>query len=406
MQLEPLTDNRTSKITLWAIPCLIFGAILGHYVKSDEAKTVFDVIGTLWMNYLKLCAIPLVLLLLFSAIVRLPNRESAKTVSNRFFLTMVLILLFGAVIAWLIHTLKLSFFGTGSFSISGEDVASPEPEPISEWFKGLIPSNFFEAAVAGNILPLVIVATIFAFAVRCSSEKIRENLVTVFENVLAIFALMIRWGIMLLPLGGFALAFVFAGESGTGFVEIAFQFLLLSVCTFFSVTVLLILITCILCKRSIFHFLKTITKSVATAASTRSSIASLPSMVSDVNTGKLATPESTAFALPLAVSIFKANRTVSSTLKLLFVASVSSVVLTFPQVVVFVGTMMLLSIASPGIPRSGTSSGLGIYLALGLPLSTLILLDVVEPVIDIFKTIYNVVADICITMFVDLRNPA
>ena len=396
----PVTDT-VVKATRWAIPCLVLGAGLGLLFSGNKAVIEpLHMIGTLWTNYLRLCAIPLVLLLLLSAIVKLPSRSEAKRVGTSFAITMIGILLFGAVIAVIADSINWNTFNPGLFPAMEGTNQVAERESFVSWIKGLIPSNFVEAASKGDVLPLLIAVSIFAFALRCVSQVARTRILDFFEGILEVVMTMTRWGILLLPVGVLALSFVFAADFGLSFLKIALHFLALSIVAFVSASLLLIIICSVICGKSPYLVIRSVIPSIVAAASTRSSLACLPCMVSDVKTGSLASESSASFSLPLAVAVLKANRTVSSTLKLLFVAGISSVSLSFPEIGLFVLSMMLLSVSTPGIPRTGSTSSLGIYLSLGLPASTIILLEVVEPILDIFKTVYNVIADIGIAMVV------
>lgn len=407
MKAEAQVIDKVSIATRWAIPCLILGAFLGMLIgKNDSVVEPFQIAGEIWTNYLRLCAIPLVLLLLFSAIVRLPAKSEAKRTTVTFFVTMICILLFGVLISVLAHVANWNLFNPGLFPFSDGATTPVEPVSISTWLRELVPNNLVAAAVEGDILPLLVAISIFAFAVRFSSETVRSRLLEFFESLLEVVMIMIRWGIMLLPLGVLSLSFVFSATSGLHFLQIALQFLVLSVIALTVGSILLLSFCSLISRKSPLRVFGCVLPSIVAAASTRSSLACLPCMVNDVESNQLASERAASFSLPLAVAVLKANRTISGPLKLLFVAGISSVYLTIPQICVFVLTTMLLSVASPGIPRTGSQSGLGIYIALGLPVSTILLFDVVEPVIDIFKTIYNVIADISITMVVGSREPA
>jgi Na+/H+-dicarboxylate symporter len=86
---------------------------------------------------------------------------------------------------------------------------------------------------------------------------------------------------------------------------------------------------------------------------------------------------------------------ISHPVMLLFLAHAFGVPLPPERILVFVGTILLVSFTSPGIP--GGSPGLAtlpVFLAAGVPLEGVLILDAVEAIPDISKTITNVTADL------------
>ena len=130
------------------------------------------------------------------------------------------------------------------------------------------------------------------------------------------------------------------------------------------------------------------------AASTRSSLASLPALVAGARRHLNLPPSATGFVLPLSVSAFKVNRTISATVKLLFLAHVFGIPLGPGQLATFLATVVLLSFSTVGVPGGGAAfRTLPAYLAAGVPLEGVVILETVDTIPDIFKTITNVTGD-------------
>jgi Na+/H+-dicarboxylate symporter len=102
----------------------------------------------------------------------------------------------------------------------------------------------------------------------------------------------------------------------------------------------------------------------------------------------------TGFVLPLSVSTFKVNRTISSTTKLLFLAHVFAVPLGAAELATFLVTALILSFSSVGVPGGGSAfRTLPAYLAAGVPIEGIVILEAVDTIPDIFKTLTNVTGD-------------
>ena len=66
----------------------------------------------------------------------------------------------------------------------------------------------------------------------------------------------------------------------------------------------------------------------------------------------------------------------------------------------FVIGALILSFAVAGVPGSGSLHSIPLYLALGIPLEGIILLNSVESIPDIFETLLNVTADMTVATVV------
>jgi Na+/H+-dicarboxylate symporter len=159
-------------------------------------------------------------------------------------------------------------------------------------------------------------------------------------------------------------------------------------------TLLLYPVTALFGRISMRTFARAVAPAQLVAVSTRSSIASLPALI-EGGTEHLRLPvTATGFVLPLTVAVFKVNRTISSTAKLLFIAHLYDIPLSVQTIVAFLATVILLSFSSVGVPDGGTAfATVPAYLAAGLPLEAVIVFEATTTIPDIFKTLLNVTGD-------------
>ena len=126
-------------------------------------------------------------------------------------------------------------------------------------------------------------------------------------------------------------------------------------------------------------------------------MAALPALVEGGRTHLGLPAPSTGFVLPLAVSLFKINRPISSLVKLFFVAHIYGIRLTAAAVATFVVTEVLMSFTSAGVPLGGMSfKSLPAYAAAGVPIEGVVILEAVESIPDVFKTVLNVTVDMSV----------
>jgi Na+/H+-dicarboxylate symporter len=139
------------------------------------------------------------------------------------------------------------------------------------------------------------------------------------------------------------------------------------------------------------RFSRAILPAQIVAVSTRSSIAALPALLEGAERDLQLRPSVSGFVLPLAVSAFKVNRTVSSTAKLLFLAYLYNVDLSAVQIGSFFVAVLIMSFSAVGVPNGGSAfKTLPFYVAAGIPVAGVVILEAVEDIPDIFKTATNV----------------
>ena len=123
-------------------------------------------------------------------------------------------------------------------------------------------------------------------------------------------------------------------------------------------------------------------------------IAALPALVDGGRLHLGLPPAATGFLLPLSVSTFKVNRTISAVLKVLFLAHVFGITIGPARMAVFIATVVILSFTALGVPGGGGAfKTLPAYLAAGVPVEGIVILEAADAIPDIFKTLLNVTGD-------------
>ena len=198
---------------------------------------------------------------------------------------------------------------------------------------------------------------------------------------------LVKWILLFTPLGVFALALSLGTSMGGTAAGIVVQYLVL-ICGVLTAAVLLLYpVTAVFARVS----LRTFAWGVFPAQ--------LVALLDGAERRLRIDQEVARLVLPLAVSVFKFNQPVSSTLKLLFIAHLFGIDLGAMQVVTFILTIMIFSFSSLGVPLGGGAMRtLPAYLATGIPIEALILFEAVEAIPDIFKTLLNVTADMSVAM--------
>jgi Na+/H+-dicarboxylate symporter len=388
------------------------GGLAAHYTQSSfllGAVAVFEPVGTLWTNALRMIVVPLIVSNLVVAVASTGDSRKTGRLGGIALLTFLGLMALGTIFTYGAAPLLIA-----QYSAPAGAVASLEPDrPVAalapgaedsssrDWIVSLFPPNLFRAAADGEILPIVVATLLFALAILQIAPQRRDLLVDFFRGVADVSMVIVRWILWLIPLGAFALAFTMTARTGLAVATMLGFFVALVSGLMIVFIVLLYPLTALLGRMPVRRFARGVAPSQAVAAATRSSLACLPPMIEGSEQRLGLPPSIGGFVLPLAVSTFKFNRAISSNAKMLFLAAVYGVHLDPAFLVTYALATVILSVSSPGIPTHGGSlSTLPFYLDVGIPIEPLILLNAVDVIPDIFKTVLNVTGNMSATVMV------
>ena len=398
--------SRFGSLTFWSVAALVGGMALGlaGHVSGgapfQAAASLLGGIGRAWVAALQLLTLPLASSLVLAAI----SAASARVVGG---LTIRAMLFFAlAMVVAGALTIPIAQAALGGYEVLPETVAAlgatitvpPGATAAAAGGPGaglesLLPSNLFQAAVTGQIFPLLLFAMAFALAVTRLPEETRAPLSQVFRGLADAMLTLVRWILVVTPLGVFALGFVLTLETGASLAGVLGAYLLLQPAVTLLWVLLLYPVTAVLGRVAPGRLARAVLPAQIVAVTTRSSAAAMPALVEGAQQ-HLGLPESgTRFLLPLGVSLFRLSIAVQDSVKLVFLAHIYDVPLAAGTLVVFVLTVCVFSFSSTGTPSSGGAAGfkmIPVYAAAGIPIEGIILLEVVETIPDIFATLLNV----------------
>ncbi|MFI5181291.1 MAG: dicarboxylate/amino acid:cation symporter [Thermoanaerobaculia bacterium] len=397
----------------WTILTLVsLGAALlaGALLRNNPGSPAFSILpfvealGTLWTNALQMTVIPLVVSTIIAGIASVADARAVGKLTSLSIATFVALLAAAALFAALaapplIRMLEnrrapLPVSGTASEAgTSAASAAKKAPPTPGSWITGLIPANAIRSAADGALLPLIVFSALFGLAVTKTAPAHRNVLVSFFHALSAAAFVLVRGIVRLMPIGVFLVALPMAAHAGPVSAGAIGSFVLLVSGLLLAFTVVLYPVAILAGGVRPRRFARSLLDAQAVAVGTRSSLASLPALLSGAERWLAVPALVSAFVLPLSTSVFKVNRTISSTTKLLFLAFLYGIPLAAPQIAAFVATALLLSFSSPGIPSGGALVTLPAYLAAGLPVEGILILNAADAIPDIFKTLLNVTGD-------------
>jgi Na+/H+-dicarboxylate symporter len=265
------------------------------------------------------------------------------------------------------------------------------PGSIADWLSKLIPNNLFAALSKGEIFPLLLFTGFFGLAVTRLPNERQLLLTNVFQSLAEAMLTLTRWILVATPVGILALTYGLALKTGVAAGGMLGAYVLIVSTVMLSFTVVLYPISAFIGRTKIRDFARAVAPAQLVAITTRSSIAALPALIEGGRDRLRLSSTATSFVLPLSVSLLKVNRPLSSSVKLILVAHLYGVPLRPTTLILFLATVIIISFTVPGIPQSGPGlKTIPAYLAAGIPVEAVIVLEAIESIPDIFKTLLNV----------------
>ena len=395
--------------TLRILFALLLGIAAGALLRSvggdmlPIAQGIADPLGGLWLSALRMGIVPLVFALVVTGIAAASDTASTGGLAARALGLMVALLTASAALAALLFPLILEAWPvTASAAAALRSVSAgevPVASAVAQWWQGIVPVNPVQAAAEGAMLPLVVFAVAFGFAVTRIEPEARARLVGFFQAVADALLVIVHWVLRIAPIGVFALAFLLGSRTGLEAAGALLHYILMLLLLMAAMGLLVYPGAMLGARVSLARFARAALPAQVVAASTQSSLASLPAMVQGCREGLGISASVTSLVLPLAVSVFRLSSPGVNLAVALYGAHLYGVEPTLLQLATAITVAVLTSMASVSLPGQLTfyTTATPIWLVLGLPLDLLPLLLAVENIPDIARTVVNVTGDVAVT---------
>ena len=383
-----------SRPTLQVAIALVAGFVAGMLLKSTQVPRYIEPLGTLWINAIRMPVLPLIVTMLIASIAGSKDTKAIGTLGARTLGVMIALLSVFAIIMVPLAKVLLGglTFDPASTAALREaarfDPALLQQVSLKEWLLALVPNNPIRAAADGALLPLVIFSLAYGMALSRVRDEIRETHVRFCQGVADAMATIIRWVVVVAPIGVVALAISGGARLGAAAAGAIIVYILACVICLSVAIALLYVISARLGRVPLKVFAPALLPAQTIAFTSRSSLAALPVLLNDAP--KLGLSSSVAgFVLPLCASIFKLNSPITWPLGAVLVSQLYGVNFSGTSLVIFAIGSVILSLTVPGIPSGGFFVQAPLYLAVGLPPEGLGILIAVDFIPDLFKTTLN-----------------
>lgn len=399
---------------------LVLGLIFGLIVIKTSIPNSFAIdyikpIGTIFINSLKMIAVPLVLASLIVGVSNLGDisklsRIGGKTIGT-YLVTTVVAVSIGLLLVNVFSPGKslpaetrenlMSMYEGDAGSRVGQAAELQKQSPLQP-LVDIVPQNVFQATTDNSaMLQVVFFAILVGISLLQIQKSKAEPVIAFFDGMNDVIIQIVNYIMLIAPYGVFALMasliVEIAGENPDSAVQLLLALLKYSLVVvgglFFMVLVVYPLILMAFTKVKYKDFFNAIRPAQLLAFSTSSSSATLPVTMKQVEEELGVSEEVSSFVLPLGATVNMDGTSLYQGVAAVFIAQALGMELTLTQQLMIVLTATLASIGSAGVPGAGLIMLIIVLESIGVPAAGIALIIAPDRILDMFRTVVNVTGD-------------
>lgn len=401
---------------------LLWGLISALTGLNEFTSDFIKPFGTIFINLLKLIAVPLVLVSLIAGVTSLNDitklsKMGGKTIGI-YMVTTVFAITIGLVAVNVLQPgkslpeqTKIDLQETYKDNVGGAEagVAELKNRGPLDFFVGIVPENFIQAASDNSkMLQVVLVALLLGIGIMKVGGEQAKTLTTFFDAFNDVIIKIVDLIMLTAPYAVFALmASVIVDLAGD---DLSKAVDLLKALGMYSLTVVLALIIHVFLVYSTMFkissgmklrtFFKAIQPAMVLGFSTSSSAATLPVTLERVEKNLGVEEEVASFVLPVGATINMDGTSLYQAVAAVFIAQALGMDLTILQQLTIVLTATAASIGAAGVPGAGIVMLVVVLEAINVPVAGIALILGVDRILDMCRTMVNVTGDAAVALTV------
>lgn len=394
----------TMKILIGMLAGVVVGAAINTldiaFLNDVVVAGFFGMIGTMFVNALKLLVVPLVFFSLICGVagigdIRLLGRVGGKSFALYIFTTAVAI---GTAI------LLAQLIGPGQgFEMQGVDasgIAAKEAPSVWEVFANIVPTNPIQSFASGEMLQIIFYTVLLGVAVVMLGDQ-SAPFVRACEYMNEVMMKIVSIIMAAAPYGVFCLiAKTFAEQGIDLFVPVMAYVATLVGALFLHLFVTLMILLKVFSGLNPFTFMKKMRAAQIFAFSTASSNATIPVTLQCV-TERIGVKNSVAsFTIPFGATINMDGTAIMQGVATVFLANVYGIELGVSGYLTVIAMAVLASIGTAGVPGVGLVMLTMVLNQVGLPIEGIALILGVDRLMDMIRTAVNITGDAVVSTIV------
>lgn len=372
--------------------------------------------GTIFINGLKLIAVPLILASLIKGVSDLKDLSRLSQMGLRTVLTYVFTTILAVSVGLMVVNVVapgkqisqetrnelLQAYGGQAVQKMEQAEKQIEAGPLQA-LVDLVPSNIVGAAADnGNMLQIIFFALFFGISLIMIPQASAAPVKAFFDGLNDVILKMIDLIMALAPYGVFALmaALVVEAPSADLFAALLWYALCVVMGLLLLVMIYLLIMRFII-GRPPLEFIRGIAPAQLLAFSTSSSAATLPVTMECVEDELGVRKEVASFVLPIGATINMDGTSLYQAVAAVFIAQAFGMELDFATQMGIIATATLASIGSAAVPGAGMVMLIIVLAQAGIPEAGLALIFAVDRPLDMCRTVINVTGDAMVSLWVN-----
>mgnify|MGYP001460871419 FL=1 len=404
------------KIIIGMVSGVLFGVIFSQITwGSIFISNWIKPFGTIFINLLKLIAMPLILGSLIKGVSDLKDISKLSKIGGRTIIIYLCTTVLAVVIGlFLVNTISpgksisektrnelMSSYKSDAAekqSAAAKQIQTGPLQPLIDVF----PSNIFNATTNNrNMLQVIFFALFFGIGMILIPEENSRPVKNFFDSFNSVILKLIDLIMIISPYGVFALlaALVVESHSADLFVALGAYSLTLLLGLIMMIFIYIMIVK-VFTGVNPLNFIKGISPAQLLAFSTSSSAATLPVTMDRVENQLGVDKEVSSFVLPIGATINMDGTSVYQAVAAVFIAQAFGMDLSFTTQLGIVVTASLASIGAAAVPSAGMIMLIIVLGQAGIPEAGLALIFAVDRPLDMCRTIVNVTGDATVSMLV------
>ncbi|MFA8450308.1 MAG: dicarboxylate/amino acid:cation symporter [Bacteroidales bacterium] len=403
------------KIIAGLVLGIIYGLAAVKFGWADFTEIWIKPWGTIFINLLKVIAVPLILASLINGISNLNDTSKLSRIGLKtiiFYLsTTVIAITLGLILVNITNPghvfpeakrIELQAIYAQNVQQGQNSAGTIEHSSPLQFLVDMVPSNIFSAmGQNGQMLQVIFFAIIFGIAMVSLPQNKVKPVKSFIESANTIILRLIDMIMLFAPYGVFALlSSVVVSVSGDNmndtfslFASLGLYGITVIIGLFLMIFVVYPIILMIFTKVKYKNFYRGIFPAQLLAFSTSSSAATLPLSMEVAEKRLGIDQEVTSFVLPVGATINMDGTSIYQAVAAVFIAQVYGMDLDLSQQLTIVFTAVLASIGSAAVPGAGIVMLVIVLTAIGVPTEGVALIFALDRLLDMFRTVVNITGD-------------
>ena len=376
---------------------LAFASLGAASPVTQQGTYLAGLIGTLFVDMLKMIVIPLVFTSIAVGVANLRQHQQMHRVWTRtvgfFVFSMVLAIIVGLTASQIFrpgHGLHLEMF---AHLTTDMPVKTSSAADFLAQFLHAIFMNPVKAMAQGDIFAVVVFALILGVALVKGGPRF-ARVHSLLEEGLGIMLMLVGWIMRLAPLGVMALLAKLMATQDAAMLSTLASFIAVVIGSLLlHGAVILPLILYLVTGMTPWHFWRGAREALITAFATSSSSATLPVTLRCTEQHLHVKPDIAGFVIPLGATMNMDGTALYEAAAALFIANLVGMDLSLTQQIIVIIIAMIAAIGAPGIPSAGMVTMVMVLQSVGLPAEAIAILLPIDRLLDTFRTAVNVEGD-------------